>query len=91
MTTTEAMLESALLTLRMIASASEFKDALGDNMIMAHWKVLAQKEVALIEQKKAHQREVRVMDLEELREICFGNRCPDEEYESKRDQQLENE
>lgn len=50
------LLESALQTLKMIASAKRFKDEFGFDTIMGTYQDLATKEVALIEQKQKEYR-----------------------------------
>lgn len=45
------LLESALQTLKMISTAHVFHDG-SDKVILASWKTLAEKEVALIELKQ---------------------------------------
>jgi len=67
------LLESALMTLRMIASANVFKDESGDKVILSNYKDMAEKEVELIKQAQ----------LEDLRQQAFGERDPDTDFEEQ--------
>lgn len=58
------LLESALQTLRMISEAHVFHDG-SDKVILASWKTLAEKEVALIELKQREYQRYLVFGEEE--------------------------
>lgn len=73
------LLQGAMQTLQMIASAHVYRDADKDPVILSSYRDLAANELAMIEQKK----------LENLRELMFQGRCPDEEYEREQDLNME--